>query len=40
MKSRDGLSGRLLAWTESEDVGPEIAAQENDLRAKIAKGAK
>ena len=25
---------------ESEDFGPEIAAQENELRAKIAKGAK
>jgi hypothetical protein len=25
---------------ESEDFGPEIAAQENALRAKIAKGAK
>jgi hypothetical protein len=25
---------------ESEDFGPEIAAQENELRGKIAKGAK
>ena len=25
---------------ESEDFGPEVAAQENELRAKIAKGTK
>jgi hypothetical protein len=25
---------------ESEDFGPEVAAQENELRAKIAKGSK
>jgi hypothetical protein len=25
---------------ESEDFGPEIAAQENELRARMAKGAK
>ena len=43
-----GIEGQLAGpsdleirplW-ESEDFGPEIAAQENELRAKIAKGAK